>query len=225
MLSSFKLPEALAWLREHTGEEWTDSRLFDLCTRHSIVLHAAPPLEARCAVVEMSPDDPSGVRVVMRLGWRKATLYPLHVGQLWQVGETEPVPAWTKTHQEDARRWAVFDPPVRVRREHLAISDKTLQRILHLWRNPSPAMRSREPAGGAQAGPVKWTAARLAEARAMRDKLRASGASDFTKQTAAHFGVSTARLREVLGPDESRAKPAPLVGWPAPKRGRVHRLK
>lgn len=138
MLTSFNLSEALAWLSQQTGRSWTDSELFDLCTRRQIALHAAPPLDAQCIVVEMDPTNPAGVRVTMNLRWRKAILHPWHVGQLWQVGETEPNPVWCPMHPKDKDRWAVFDPPVRVRREHLAISRQTLDRIVHAWRNPSP---------------------------------------------------------------------------------------
>lgn len=138
MLTSFKLAEALAWLTQHSGHTWTESELFSMCTRRGIPLHAAPPLEARCAVLEMAPGAPGGMREAMHLGWRKAILHPIHVGQLWQVGETEPAPVWEPMHDADAGRWAVFDPPVRVTREHLAIKRDTLRKVLGAWRNPSP---------------------------------------------------------------------------------------
>lgn len=136
-LSSFNLAEALAWLRQQTGRAWTDSELFDFCVSREVPVHAAPPLEARCSVVELDPKNPSGVRVVMHLSWRKAILYPFNVGQLWQVGETEPTPVWHPMHPGDERRWAVFDPPVRVRREHLAIALSTLNRIVKEWCTPA----------------------------------------------------------------------------------------
>jgi hypothetical protein len=69
-----------------------------------------------------------------------------------------------------------------------------------------------------------WTATRIAEARSMRDKLKAEGARDYHARTAKAFGVNGARLRQVLGPDESRPKLPALVGWPAPAK-RIHRLK
>lgn len=150
MLSSCKLPEALAWLQEQTGEPWTDSRLFDVCTQCGIELHAAPPLEARCAVLEMAPGAPGGMRVAMHLGWRKAILHPIHVGQLWQVGETEPAPVWEPMHDADAGRWAVFDPPVRVNREHLTIKAETLGRIVKAWRGLSRYERTKPAAEAAK---------------------------------------------------------------------------
>ncbi len=77
------------------------------------------------------------------------------------------------------------------------------------------------PAGGA-----KWTPERIEAARTMRDKLRGEGWRDYMARTAKHFGgVSTARLRAVLGPDENRPKPLPLVGWPPAESRRVHRMK
>ncbi len=69
-----------------------------------------------------------------------------------------------------------------------------------------------------------WTDARKAEARAMRERLQATGAQDYAAQTAAHFGVSTSRLRKLLnddagGPASGNAKgPA----W-APLPGRIKR--
>ncbi len=138
MLTSFNLAEALAWLTQHSGHTWTESELFSMCTRRGIPLHAAPPLEARCAVLEMAPGAPGGIRIAERLSWRKAILHPFRVGQLWQVGETEPAPVWEPMHDADAGRWAVFDPPVRVTREHLAIKRDTLRKVLGAWRNPSP---------------------------------------------------------------------------------------
>ena len=57
----------------------------------------------------------------------------------------------------------------------------------------------------------------------MRERLKGERARDYAKQTAAHFGVSTARLRKILGPDTDGAAPT-LANWPSGK-GRVHRAK
>lgn len=54
----------------------------------------------------------------------------------------------------------------------------------------------------------RWTAGRVADARAMRDELKAAGRRDFTRATAAHFGVTPQRLRVLLR-DAGRPKAAP----------------
>lgn len=136
----FKLAEALDWLQQQTGRPWSDSELFDICCRRTIPLHAAPPLEAKAIVLETVPGN--ACSVAFNLGWRQAILWPIRIGQLWHAGEAEPIPAWTQEDRGDGvHRWAVFDPAVRVRREHLSIKRETLERVLHAWRNPSPVER------------------------------------------------------------------------------------
>lgn len=150
MLSSFNLREALDWLGTTTGREWTDSELFDVCTRRSINLHAAPPLEA--SVLILRHDVGAGVKPKHRLGWRKAVLYPFNIGQLWQLGETEPnpVPHDVKELEDEGFEWAVFDPPVRIQRKHLAIQRETLKAIADAWRSPSPVEQRWAPDREAQ---------------------------------------------------------------------------
>lgn len=70
----------------------------------------------------------------------------------------------------------------------------------------------------------RWTDERKAEARAMRDKLKAEGRRDYAARTAECFSVTPQRLRVVLGPDESRPRLKPLQGWPQTAR-KVHRAK
>lgn len=72
----------------------------------------------------------------------------------------------------------------------------------------------------AESGKV-WTAQRIAEARAMRDMLKAAGRRDYMTATAARYGVTPQRLREVLsGPKRSpKAKPGAAIAR------LVHRLK
>lgn len=60
----------------------------------------------------------------------------------------------------------------------------------------------------------KWTPERIAEARTMRDKLKGDRVRDYAKRTAQHFGVTTTRLREVLGPPSA-----------ATANSRINRLK
>lgn len=69
-----------------------------------------------------------------------------------------------------------------------------------------------------------WTAVRIAEARAMRDKLKAAGHRDYAARTAAHYRVSPQRLREAIGDD--KPKRTPKRGTPQGAIARlVHRLK
>lgn len=187
MLLQFKLPEALAWLSEETGRQWTDSELFQVCVNRGVPLHAAPPLEAQCVVLEMNPDNLSDVRVAMRLGWRKAILHPWRIGQLWQIGETEPAPDLPEASDSNQHRWAVFDPPVRVTREHLAIELESLGRVARLWRKAEAAARRPQqsaPSGALPTdGPVAgdeiphWKMQVQAEAAAYWLRLRKSGAN------------------------------------------------
>ena len=226
-MQSFKLPEALAWLEQQTGVPWTDSMLFDLCVGRGLALRAAPPLDARCVVYEAGPPNPPGVeRAVMHLRWRHAVLYPLHVGQLWQVGETRPVPDWESDEPPGDSlptplRFAVFDPPVTVRREHLTIDRETLRKVREAWRNPSPVEeRGRaEEASAPPAAPTqsiepgtKWTDERVNAARTMRDRLKCEGVRDYAARTAAAFDIKPARLRQVLGPDARIDEPS---SWPS----------
>lgn len=86
---------------------------------------------------------------------------------------------------------------------------------------PTSAPASAPAAGGA---PRRWTPDRIEEARTMRANRKASGAREYMKQTAEHYGVSPQFLYKMLGPDEARPKPPPLTGWPLTKTT-THRAK
>jgi hypothetical protein len=73
---------------------------------------------------------------------------------------------------------------------------------------PPPAVESIQSASTAPLGALRWTDERKTEARSMRDKLKADGVRDYAAQTAAHFGVSAKRLREILSDGEPPAKAA-----------------
>ena len=76
---------------------------------------------------------------------------------------------------------------------------------------PSPAP---VVAKSASAGTVPiWTTERKEAARAMMNKLRGQGLKAFATTTAAAFGVSPTRLREVLG-DKSKKVPAKKAASP-----------
>jgi hypothetical protein len=71
---------------------------------------------------------------------------------------------------------------------------------------PGSSSAVEEPSRGVPA--LAWTDARKAEARAMRDRLKADGARDYAAQTAAHYGITPKRLREVLSESRATAKVA-----------------
>lgn len=77
-----------------------------------------------------------------------------------------------------------------------------------LVQSPAPE-RIEPPKPSPGSTEVRWTVERIAEARAMRDELRAAGVRGYMKQTAVHFGVSVARLRDVLGRAEKSLKATP----------------
>lgn len=92
-------------------------------------------------------------------------------------------------------------------------------------RTPSPLVAAwlaaqEQPAEQADDG-KRWTGERIAEARAMRDRLKAAGRRDFMAATAAHYAVTPQRLREVLGEPKRASKPKPGAAIAR----LVHRLK
>jgi hypothetical protein len=96
--------------------------------------------------------------------------------------------------------------------------------------DPAPLELEREaPAANAapgtqSSGGKRWTPKCIAEARAMRDRLRGEGHRDYMRRTAKHYCVSGSYLRRLFGPDEKRPRPPALPGW-APNAQKVHRLK
>lgn len=100
------------------------------------------------------------------------------------------------------------------------------------WNAPAgePEPAPNEVGGAEESAPVpqapnakRWTPELVAEARAMRDKLKGAGATDYTKRTADHLGVSPAFLRKLLQPSKD-APASSLSGWP-PAKGKVHRAR
>jgi len=61
---------------------------------------------------------------------------------------------------------------------------------------------------------VVWTPERILEARTMRDNAKTNGVRAYAANTAKHFGVTTARLRDVLS-DKSKKNKAktPVSNW------------
>lgn len=76
----------------------------------------------------------------------------------------------------------------------------------------------------AEEGGKKWTPERIAQARAMLARLKREKVRDYAAQTAKALGVTPARLRQVLGPDDTRPRPPTLPDWP-PTSNRKHRAK
>ncbi len=61
---------------------------------------------------------------------------------------------------------------------------------------------------------VVWTTKRILDARTMRDNAKTNGVRAYAANTAKHFGVTTARLRDVLS-DKSKKNKAktPVSNW------------
>jgi len=61
---------------------------------------------------------------------------------------------------------------------------------------------------------VVWTPERILEARTMRDNAKTNGFRAYAANTAKHFGMTTARLRDVLS-DKSKKNKAktPVSNW------------
>lgn len=145
MLSISTLPEALAELDKQTGRVWTDSELFDLVTKYSIELHAAPPITAQTTnqkfvigvgMVETFRSQPGHARL--------AVLFPWQVGQIWLSGET--LASHTERHNETEGEVKWFTEPVRVTREQVRIKAETLQIVLMVWRKKRPTVDAMETA-------------------------------------------------------------------------------
>ena len=204
MLTQFKLSEALAWLTEQTGRQWTDSELFQMCVHHGVPLHAAPPLDARVSVVRLYPSDgPEAHPVVQRLGWQMAVLYPFNVWQLWQVGEAEPHPASLRgrlSPLEDGEI-AVYDPPVRLTREHLAIERKTLARIVEAWRKDEAWRRRDEAKAQATAEPAPCVLPKPSRDEAWKQHARAAANSIIDREKARDLYPSQIRIADEVAAD------------------------
>lgn len=71
-----------------------------------------------------------------------------------------------------------------------------------------------EPSSNPPAGSRRWTEARIAEVRAMRDEMKTNGVRDYARRTAKQFGISTTLLRRLLAADTSK-NVTPF--WPAHK--------
>lgn len=62
----------------------------------------------------------------------------------------------------------------------------------------SPAIDGESSGPAAHVHGAPWTPEQIAEARAMRDSLKAKGRRDYVARTATYFGVDKSRLRTVL---------------------------
>lgn len=145
MLSIYTLPEAVAWLSEQTGSDWSESALFDAVCKLHLTLRAAPPLDANAEIhtrLGTVKDFGEGI-LATSMGWRFAVLHPVQVQQVWQVGETEASDAVDDSgaHGEveetlklgapgaKTERW-FFTEPVRVTRDMVRITPWTLTYII-----------------------------------------------------------------------------------------------
>ena len=96
MLSIYSVPEALEFLKAKTGEDWSDSKLFDTVCKLHLTLRAAAPHDAMTEIRvfengKFAVKDFGGGLLASRMGWRMAVLHPVHVAQVWQTGTTETI--------------------------------------------------------------------------------------------------------------------------------------
>ena len=127
------IAEARAWLEERTGQPWSENELLDAASRYRVTLHAAPPITASAQVMELDPDNPGALRVKRRdLGWRMATLSPVHIGQIMHCGVTETIHAFGLPVLEG--EFPFFSEPVMVTREQVRVSELALFALEELRR-------------------------------------------------------------------------------------------
>lgn len=122
------LTEAVAWLANETGREWTENEVLDAAAGYGIALHAGAPLSAKVQLMEFDLAEPGGFRLKSELGWRMATLYRIHIGQILTIGETETRHPAGETGNDQEHLF--FSEPVRVTREMVRVSDEALREIV-----------------------------------------------------------------------------------------------
>lgn len=185
------LAEAGEWLRAQTGAPWPLARILEYGVRPWFWL-----------------DDAYGKDPVVSAifgGRREGYLAPVNfAGDLQRLAANGTEARITITTTADGSLLRIT-PALRVPVDALRFKREDLQRLAQRFQAP-------------EAPAKKWTPERITEARAMRDRLKAEGARDFAAKTAAHYGVSPARLRELLaGSTEPTKAPAPS-SWPGSSR-------
>lgn len=242
------LDEAAAWLAVETGEKWSARRVLDAALVHptkdgepgasnrlTAISAALPPGHVirthivnvgggRKRIEAMGRAIPEAMRdaptvPLYSLPWQAVPLLQSDVAQVLAAGWVELGALHERNPMvrgDDEQRINVIEPPARVAIDALGINREHLRQLAERLR---PEPRKAEPSTKApEATLKKWTPERVAEARAMRDRLKAEGARDYAAKTAAHYGVSPARLRELLaGSTEPTKAPAPK-SWPEPSR-------
>lgn len=185
------LAEAGEWLRVQTGAPWPLARILEYGVRPWFWL-----------------DDTYGKNEVVSAifgGRREGYLAPVNfAGDLQRLAADGTEARITISTTADGSLLRLT-PALRVPVDALRFKREDLERLAQRFQAP-------------EAPAKKWTPERIAEARAMRDRLKAEGARDYAAKTAAHYGVSPARLRELLaGSTEPTKAPAPK-SWPEPSR-------
>ncbi|MDC8770649.1 hypothetical protein [Roseateles albus] len=158
MKSVFKLPEALVWLSDKTGREWSDSELFEVVCKLHLTLRAAPPRDAKtkvheCVNGEGVIEKDFGIGYFPSMGWRMAVVHPSDVQILWMTGEAEtqsavndsgvngPTEELLKQGADfvgsQIERW-FFTKPVRVTRDTVYATKWTLEQILEYHCDTAP---------------------------------------------------------------------------------------
>lgn len=153
MLRISTVPEALAELQNQTGQPWSESDLFDFASKYNIELHAATPLSAVPVIYRFVFGQGLVERFRLSAGHSPlAVLFPWQVAHLWIRGETEARHPIDHEQPGDDYKW--YEEPVRVRREDVRVHERSLMRIVNVYRKlqaatgeaaakPPPALSSR----------------------------------------------------------------------------------
>ena len=160
------LSEAADWLSNETASVWTESALLGFAAEYHIALHAAPPIDARAAELELLPGgrtltirplDVGGMKLKMPGQWRMAVVHPYPIAQLWLTGESKVSHA-VKTSLEDGDAMVFFHDEVGnmsgidVTMKNIRVSRQDLQNIISRYRSMKPAPAN-EPAARPTAAP------------------------------------------------------------------------
>lgn len=122
------------------------------------------------------------------------------------------------TVRDPGLKGAPYSPGTKLRTIIDWVSPHDVNRMLESWeveyRFPQAAPVETGSASGGTA--TVWTPERKANARAMLEKLKGQGVKAYAARTAAEFGVTPTRLRDVLN-DKAKKAPAKKAAkhWPA----------
>ena len=239
------LGEAAEWLGHLTGKTWTLRGVLDAALIHTTqrrmqggpsnletAIAAALPHGHTLQAYVLNVDE--GRERIERMTWlspeaRKASAVPVFtcsprpvtllqtdIAQLLQGGWVTLTVARNRHESEECNadgtpRYAVaIEPPATVRLEHLTIRSDHLTALGEALMAAAPRSETPAPVADALPSGKKWTDERL-------DELRRYRTQHGTKRAAEHFGISEARVRELL-PSGKKPKATHFEGL-------IHRMK